>query len=428
MSNYCRNQHGDQRYCRQVLLVGLTLLFLLTCNAVVEKDEGPKSHRRILFEASMQSQSRKRKTDRTISLFPDMPKQKIDDNLALIRNMFKHGYDSYMYNAYPQSELRPIKCKGARFELVRIPALTLIDSLDTLVILGNFTEFSRATERLRQLNDDVNGLFAIDQNVSLFETNIRVLGGLLSAHQLAEAYLPAHKIPLTDIYDSQGNVKIGYENYEQNLSTEKTCSSLHNSESLSCSKDYDDIDAESMDNVQCTESADGKDTNQKNKTIENMDSLGQFYEYDGILLDLALDIGTRLLPAFATATGIPYGTVNLLYGVPPTETKISNLASAGSLSLEMELLSRLSGDERFGRAAVLSLRALSLMRNPKLNLYGKHANVENGFWTEKNSGIGSNADSFYEYLLKHYVLFPEMDADLWNIFIQAYDGIFRHNR
>ena len=59
-------------------------------------------------------------------------------------------------------------------------ALTLIDALDTLAVLGNKTEFARAVSLLdRQLRFDV------DVAVSVFETNIRVLGGLLSAHMLA---------------------------------------------------------------------------------------------------------------------------------------------------------------------------------------------------------------------------------------------------
>jgi mannosidase alpha-like ER degradation enhancer 3 len=57
----------------------------------------------------------------------------------------------------------------------------MVDTLDTLYILGNFTEFDRAVEEvIRKIN------FAIDRNVSVFETNIRVVGGLLSAHIFAE--------------------------------------------------------------------------------------------------------------------------------------------------------------------------------------------------------------------------------------------------
>ena len=40
------------------------------------------------------------------------------------------------------------------------------------------------------------------------------------------------------------------------------------------------------------------------------------FNYNGQLLRLALDLATRLLPAFQTATGIPYPRVNLRDGVP----------------------------------------------------------------------------------------------------------------
>jgi mannosidase alpha-like ER degradation enhancer 1 len=42
--------------------------------------------------------------------------------------------------------------------------------------------------------------------------------------------------------------------------------------------------------------------------------------YKGRLLELALDLGTRLLPAFETVTGIPYARVNLRHGVERSES------------------------------------------------------------------------------------------------------------
>lgn len=36
-------------------------------------------------------------------------------------------------------------------------------------------------------------------------------------------------------------------------------------------------------------------------------------KYDGQLLDLAYDLGVRLLPAFDTRTGIPVHRINLMY-------------------------------------------------------------------------------------------------------------------
>jgi ER degradation enhancer, mannosidase alpha-like 2 len=329
--------------------------------------------------------------------FPPMPQSRIRTNSQLIKDMFMHAYDSYMYNGYPASEVKPLTCKPATFDLVKIPGLTLIDSLDTLIILSNYTEFARAVERLRYLNDHMTeetglfnggGLFSINQNVSVFETNIRVLGGLLSAHQLAEAYLKG-KVQEWDVHAQDGTILIG--------TAVNSCS---------------------MDHV------DGSACRQYNRSGPNATS--NYYKYDGFLLDLARDIGDRLLPAFKTQTGIPFGTVNLLSGVPKGETTIASLAGGGTLSLEMELLGRLTGKEKYGRAAKLAARALWMRRSPQ-NLFGKHICTRSGDWTEYLSGIGSNSDSFYEYLVKHHILFPE-DEDFWLQFVATYSGVYKQSR
>ena len=98
--------------------------------------------------------------------------------------MFYHGYQAYMENAYPADELMPLSCKGRwrGFEHGRGDidealgnfSLTLVDSLDTLFILGDFDEFERGAKLILR---DVH--FDNDIIVSVFETNIRMLGGLL---------------------------------------------------------------------------------------------------------------------------------------------------------------------------------------------------------------------------------------------------------
>lgn len=50
-------------------------------------------------------------------------------------------------------------------------SLTLVDSLDTLAVMGDFSEFSRA---MKLVIKDVT--FDNDIVVSVFETNIRMLG------------------------------------------------------------------------------------------------------------------------------------------------------------------------------------------------------------------------------------------------------------
>ncbi|CAH2034289.1 unnamed protein product, partial [Iphiclides podalirius] len=108
------------------------------------------------------------------------------------RRMFYHAYDAYMDKAYPADELMPLSCKGrwrgvtpSRGDMDDVLgnfSLTLVDSMDTLAVMGDFSEFSRA---IKLILKDID--FDQDIVVSVFETNIRVVGGLLSAHVLATA-------------------------------------------------------------------------------------------------------------------------------------------------------------------------------------------------------------------------------------------------
>lgn len=405
--------------------------------------------------------------------FPPMPPSRISANVEKIKSMFEHAYDSYMYNAYPASELKPISCKGGLFDLVRLPALTLIDTLDMLLIMENHTEFARSVERLRSLDEEMRiksiwkngvergGLFAQDQNVSVFETNIRVLGGLLSAHQMAEIWMD-DKVLLENVFGNDGNVLMGSsdsssttsgstsvakcevessQNHYNDDDNEKSITDIHatstpfcanqkGAQTSMCSNASEQVPCENInrDSIHGGETYNYDSGERTSSSLSNngTSSSSEYWVYDGFLLDLAQDIGTRLLPAFNTRTGIPYGTVNLLHGVPKGETTIASLAGGGTLTLEMELLSRLTKDEKFGKLARLSARAL-FSRRSGLDLLGKHINVADGKWTETLSGIGSNSDSFYEYLIKDYILFPE-DEDFFAMFNATYNGIYNNDR
>nr|XP_042710909.1 ER degradation-enhancing alpha-mannosidase-like protein 2 isoform X3 [Chrysemys picta bellii] len=96
-----------------------------------------------------------------------------------VKSMFYHAYNNYLENAFPYDELRPLTCDGQ--DTWGSFSLTLIDALDTLLILGNVSEFQRVVNVLQEGVD-----FDIDVNASVFETNIRVVGGLLSAHLLSK--------------------------------------------------------------------------------------------------------------------------------------------------------------------------------------------------------------------------------------------------
>ncbi|KAG5834192.1 hypothetical protein ANANG_G00258900 [Anguilla anguilla] len=250
-----------------------------------------------------------------------------------VLEMFDHAYGSYMKYAYPADELMPLSCRGRvrgqepnRGDIddsLGKFSLTLIDTLDTLVVLNKLEEFEEAvrkTVRDVRLDNDVV--------VSVFETNIRVLGGLLGAHVMA------------DLLRGRG---------------------------------------------------------------ERM----QWYRDE--LLHMAKDLGHRLLPAFNTTSGLPYPRVNLRYGVlnPLSRTGTESdtcTACAGTMILEFAALSRLSGEAVFEEHARKALDVLWEKRQRGSDLVGTVINIHNGDWVRRDSGVGAGIDSYYEYLMKAYIL------------------------
>jgi len=95
-----------------------------------------------------------------------------------VRDLFTHAWDNYMEHAFPKDVLLPMSCKGA--DSWGGMSMTVLDTLDTLAIMGNASEFERMVNWCIAHID-----FDIDETVSVFETNIRALGGLISAHLLA---------------------------------------------------------------------------------------------------------------------------------------------------------------------------------------------------------------------------------------------------
>ncbi|ETN69651.1 hypothetical protein NECAME_15185 [Necator americanus] len=100
-----------------------------------------------------------------------------------VREMFYHAYNGYLNHAFPLDELKPITCKGQ--DTWGSFSLSLVDALDTLVVMGNTTEFRRAVDLVLKSVRYVSVRTDANVNVSVFETNIRIVGGLISAHMLS---------------------------------------------------------------------------------------------------------------------------------------------------------------------------------------------------------------------------------------------------
>ena len=231
---------------------------------------------------------------------------------AQVREELLHAWRGYERYAWGHDELKPVSRTAHDWHRDSL-LMTPVDALDTLLLLGLKDEAARAQKLIVEK-------LSFDREISVknFEITIRILGGLLSAHQATG---------------------------------------------------------------------------------------------DPRLLSLAEDLGTRLLPAFSSPTGMPYMYVNLKTG--KTSGARSNPAEIGTLLLEFGTLSKLTGKPVFfdkAKKAVVALYA----RRSALGLVGEEIDVETGRWLSPASHVGGGIDSYYEYLLKSARLFDDADcARMW---------------
>ena len=113
--------------------------------------------------------------------FPDeSATEKVDreKKLERIKKMFLFSWSGYRKNAWMHDELSPVS--GSFRDPFCGWAATLVDSLDTLWMMGLKTEFEEATKAVAS----IDFTRSIRNDIPLFETVIRYLGGLIAAYDL----------------------------------------------------------------------------------------------------------------------------------------------------------------------------------------------------------------------------------------------------
>ncbi len=236
----------------------------------------------------------------------------------LVREEFLHAWNGYKQYAWGHDELRPLSKSYRDWHSVSL-CMTPVDALDTMILMGLDEEAAKTREFIA-----TNLSFNQHIYVKNFEITIRLLGGLLSSHQLTS---------------------------------------------------------------------------------------------DKRLLDLAEDLGNRLLPAFNSPTGMPYVNVNLKTGAVRDEQ--TNPAEVGTLLMEFGTLSKLTGKPVYYDKAKHALVEL-YNRRSSIGLVGAGINVKTGAWTDPTSNVGGGIDSYYEYLLKCWLLFGDKDCQrMWQASIEG---------
>jgi mannosyl-oligosaccharide alpha-1,2-mannosidase len=116
-----------------------------------------------------------------------------------VRAEFLHAWNGYKLVAWGRDEVRPVSGTTRDFFIAgRSFGLSIVEALDTLYVMGLDDDVERCT---RWIVDNLT--FDVDGDVQMFETNIRMKGGLLAgyyatgekrllelAHDLADRLLP----------------------------------------------------------------------------------------------------------------------------------------------------------------------------------------------------------------------------------------------
>ncbi|XP_064098205.1 mannosyl-oligosaccharide 1,2-alpha-mannosidase IA-like, partial [Macrobrachium nipponense] len=245
-----------------------------------------------------------------------------------IKEMTLHAWKGYKTYAWGRNELRPVSRQWQTAGLfgARDMGATLVDSLDTLFIMGLMDEFNEAKKWVEKELD----FNLLRSEVSLFEVNIRFVGGLLSAYALTG---------------------------------------------------------------------------------------------EAIFRERALQIATKLLPAFSSKSGIPFGLINTGNGKTNNHRWANGgssiLSEFGTLHLEFLYLSDVTGRPVFREKVFKIARPVGRGSHVSGDLFPNYMNPYNGQWGQRHTSLGAFGDSFYEYLIKSYIQSNSTDTQAKELYEDA---------
>lgn len=109
----------------------------------------------------------------------DMQKMTRKNRRDKVKQEFKHAWDGYKKNAWTHDEVKPVS--GGVKDPFCGWAATMVDALDTMWIMGLTQEFEEAVEEIGKLDFTTT----TREQIPMFETTIRYLGGMLAAYDVS---------------------------------------------------------------------------------------------------------------------------------------------------------------------------------------------------------------------------------------------------
>eukprot|EP01064_Diplonema_japonicum_P036591 TRINITY_DN8281_c0_g1_i1.p1 TRINITY_DN8281_c0_g1~~TRINITY_DN8281_c0_g1_i1.p1 ORF type:complete len:709 (+),score=169.87 TRINITY_DN8281_c0_g1_i1:1876-4002(+) len=155
------------------------------------------------------------------------------------------------------------------------------------------------------------------------------------------------------------------------------------------------------------------------------------YELSGekypVLLKTARAVADRVLHAYNTSSGIPHASINFAtraHGSPPWTAGSSVLSEFGTVQLELRTLSHHTKDATYDQRATWIMDIIESVA-PHDYLCPTYLNTLSAKWTSDHVTLGALGDSFFEYLLKQYLLTGKTETRYRKMYEKAAKGIMK---
>ncbi|KAJ7591434.1 glycoside hydrolase family 47 protein [Mycena floridula] len=160
-------------------------------------------------------------------------------------------------------------------------------------------------------------------------------------------------------------------------------------------------------------------------TIRYLGSLLSAYQMSNndTLLTKAIEVADKMAFAWVGNNDVPFGHITFATNSPSLAT--SNIAEAGTLILEWETLSKLTGNATYGQLAEKSFRRIANNPAPLPGLPAQGINPTTGSPVGGYVTWGGGSDSYFEYLIKHARLSNTDDPIFVNSWLTAVDTSLR---
>jgi len=111
----------------------------------------------------------------------------------VVKESFKHSWEGYKKHAWLRDEVAPLS--GQYRDTFGGWAATLVDSLDTLWIMGMKEDFAMAVKAIEEIDFTTTET----DTVNVFETTIRYMGGFLAAYDISGGTFPVLLVKAVEV-------------------------------------------------------------------------------------------------------------------------------------------------------------------------------------------------------------------------------------